>query len=147
MLNVSGPGKIVRYPDPKIFKCSDAFQRMTRYAQTKAGTVPAVLITGLVQCCKSQEVCRLTEAHFVSSSCNSASSAWITNHQLFFFAEGLLVFFLIVRPSILHRRDIAFEMDFVVVCIVVPQTLRDLAQFVHLNQETDKAAAVTSSGH
>ena len=23
-LNMSGPGKIVRYPDPKIFKCSDS---------------------------------------------------------------------------------------------------------------------------
>ena len=48
-----------------------------------------------------------------------------TNHQLSFLLEGLLwTFLLIFKPSILQKREIAFLIDFVVVCFIVPQTLR-----------------------
>ena len=76
---------------------------------------------GLEQYCSTHEVCKLTESHLLSSSFSNTSSASITNHQLSFCVDGLLqTFLLILRPSILQKR----EMVFVVMCFIVPHILR-----------------------
>ena len=84
----------------------------------------SVATAGFKQDWSCQEVCKFTDSHLESSSHSTASSAWMTNHQLILPVSAVRVFLLIFKPAKLQQRVITFSTDLDVVWLIVPQTLR-----------------------